>query len=81
MRQPAQEDGLAADALERGGVTGLLGAHDLDDDERPQAVGPGEVGLVAATAPEEAHRLQARGDLVALVEVPVAHGEHGPQRG
>ena len=60
-------------------VADVVGSQDLDHHERAQVVGPGEVGLVAAAAAEQADRAQAGSDLVAFGEVPSGHGDNRPR--
>ena len=74
VREALEQRRLAAQALQGAGVLGPVGPQDLDDHERAQAVIPGEVGLIADAAAEQADGAAPRDDLVALAEVPGLHG-------
>ena len=76
VRERAQHLRLAPHGIE---VVDVVGAQDLDDDQCAQVVGPGEVGLVAPAAAEEADRAEPGSDLVAFGEVPSGHGDNGPR--
>src|SRR5687768_3697587 len=71
MVEPLEQLDLTLEARQGRCVLDEVGPHDLDHDQRTQALVPGEVGLVAQAAPEQCQRREPGDDLVLLAELPL----------
>ena len=70
MIEPLEQLDLALETCEGRRVLDEIGPHDLRDDQRPQPLVPGEVGLVPQAAAQQLERREAGDDLVLLAELP-----------
>jgi hypothetical protein len=70
MPEPLEHPHLGREPPEGVPVVDEVWTNDLRDDEPQQAVVPGEEALVPLAAAEEADRVAAGRDLVALLELP-----------
>jgi hypothetical protein len=80
VRERVERLRLAGQVVERVGIRGDRGAQQLGDHDREALVVPHEQHLVAAAAAERLEHGAARGDLVALPQLPALVCGHAGDR-